>query len=48
MILGVPVSKTGELISTVTFPKSGSYTLELAVGNGSGFTVKKTVVVTVA
>jgi hypothetical protein len=37
-----------ELMSTVTFPKSGSYTLELTVGNGSGFVVKKTVAVTVA
>lgn len=31
------------LQTTVTFSAAGSYTLELTVGNGSGFTVKKTV-----
>ncbi len=31
----------------VTFPKAGNYTLELAVGNGTGNVVKKTVAVTV-
>jgi len=33
--------------TTVTFPKAGNYTLELTVGNGTGFVVKKTVAVTV-
>ena len=36
-----------ELITTVIFPKTGSYTLELAVGNDTGFVVKKTVSVAV-
>ncbi|MBK9335254.1 MAG: hypothetical protein IPM98_01200 [Lewinellaceae bacterium] len=33
--------------TTVTFPKAGNYTLELTVGNGTGFVVKKTVAVTI-
>jgi len=33
------------LLSTVTFPQAGNYTLELAVGNGTDFVVVRTVVV---
>ena len=34
--------------TTVTFPKAGNYTLEVTMGNGTAFVVKKTVTVTVA